>query len=144
MQNPTEMIKIESNGTSMSISSPPKEEVKELITDEQVLGLADEILQDIRDDATSIKDAYERFFDMVMNEGDASSASKEAIVNLLKVKSEMSDKKIKVMDLYMRVKLRERDTFPKYLVNNQKNTIVNGMDKKKLLEEITEDEHKNK
>jgi hypothetical protein len=138
------MIKIESNGTSMSISSPPKEEVKELITDEQVLGLADEILQDIRDDATSIKDAYERFFDMVMNEGDASSASKEAIVNLLKVKSEMSDKKIKVMDLYMRVKLRERDTFPKYLVNNQKNTIVNGMDKKKLLEEITEDEHKNK
>jgi hypothetical protein len=56
----------------------------------------------------------------------------------------MSDKKINVMDLYMRVKLRERDTFPKYLVNNQKNTIVNGMDKKKLLEEITEDEHKNK
>jgi len=60
---------------------------------------------------------------MVINEGDATSASKEALVNLVKIKSETADKMTKIADLMTRIKLKERDTFPRYLAAQQKNTI---------------------
>ena len=63
---------------------------------------------------------------MVMNDGDATSSTKEALVNLIKIKSDMSDKMSKVADLMTRIKLKERDTFPKYLAAQQNNTINIG------------------
>jgi len=61
-----------------------------------------------------------------MNDGDATSSTKEALVNLIKIKSDMSDKMSKVADLMTRIKLKERDTFPKYLAAQQNNTINIG------------------
>jgi hypothetical protein len=73
---------------------------------------------------------------MVMNDGDASSASKEAIVNLLKIKSDISDKKAKIADLETRIKLKEKDTFPRYLAAHQQNNVVIEGSKREMIKSI--------
>jgi hypothetical protein len=73
---------------------------------------------------------------MVMNDGESSSASKEAIVNLLKIKSETNDKMAKVADLMTRIKLKEKDTFPRYLAAQQQNHITIESGKRDVLKSI--------
>lgn len=114
-----------------------QEEKECIIGDEQILGLYDEILQNCRDDRSSADEVLANFLDMVMNEGDASSASKEAIVNLMKIKSDISDKMAKIADLETRIKLKERDTYPRYLAAQQQNNVViQGSSKREMLKTI--------
>lgn len=118
---------------SKELIEPPQECI---VADEQILGLYDEILADCRKDSTSVDEALANFLDMVMNEGDASSASKEAIVNLLKIKSDIADKKAKVADLMTRIKLKERDTYPRYLAAQQNNKVVIEGSKREMIKSI--------
>lgn len=97
-----------------------------VIGDEKIVGLYDEILDNCRQDRTNADEILTNFLEMVMNDGDASSASKEAIVNLLKIKSDVSDKMAKVADLMTRIKLKEKDTFPRYLAAQQQNHVYLG------------------
>jgi hypothetical protein len=96
---------------------------------ENIAKISEEILSDINKSGDKIDELLENFVNMVMNEGDASSSSKEAVVNLIKTKTDLADKKIKVMELYMRAFLKESNTFPKYLAATQNNkiTIQSGM-----------------
>jgi hypothetical protein len=73
---------------------------------------------------------------MVLNDGDASSASKEAIVNLLKIKSDTSDKMTKVADLMTRIKLKDKDTFPRYLAAQQNNKVIIEGSKREMIKSI--------
>ena len=107
---------------SLTPQSPEKEEC--MVEDEQLVGLYEEILTNIREDRVALDEVLVNFIDMVMNEGDSTSASKEAIVNLIKVKSDASDKMAKVADLMTRIKLKDRDTFPRYLAAQQNNKIT--------------------
>ena len=95
-----------------------------IVGDQELLDLYDEILENCRTDRSNIDEVLANFVDMVMNDGDASSASKEAIVNLIKIKSDTSDKMTKVADLKTRIKLKEKDTFPRYLAQQQNNKVV--------------------
>jgi hypothetical protein len=84
---------------------------------------------------------------MVVNDGDATSSSKEAMVQLLRVRVEATDKMTKVMDLLMRYVLKERDTFPKFLSVNQENNITNNTkttktNRRSLLEKLAKEEGK--
>lgn len=97
-----------------------------IVKDEILLNLYDEILGNCRKDRDQCTEVMTNFLDMVMNDGDASSASKEAIVNLLKVKTDLSDKMSKVADLMTRIKLKDKDTFPRYLAAQQQNHIHLG------------------
>lgn len=102
------------------------EGMDQLIEDQQLLGIYAEILDDLRSDRKEIDEVLSRFVDMVLNEGDATTSSKEAIVNLIKTKTDMSDKKAKVADLMTRVKLKEKDTMPKWLakqINDKKDDV---------------------
>jgi len=110
----------------MEVSLAPQDPEKEecIVDDEQLVGLYEEILENIREDRDSVDEILVNFIDMVMNEGDSTSASKEAIVNLIKVKSDASDKMAKVADLMTRIKLKDRDTFPRYLAAQQNNKIT--------------------
>lgn len=116
------------------ISEP--EEKPSIVKDDQILGLYEEILDNCRKDRSSVDEALANFLDMVMNEGDASSASKEAIVNLLKIKSDTSDKMAKVADLMTRIKLKERDTYPRYLAAQQNNRVVIEGSKREMIRSI--------
>jgi len=72
-----------------------------------------------------------------MNEGDASSSSKEAIVNLLKINTDVNDKMSKIADLRTRMKLKEKDTFPRYLAAQQNNKVVIEGSKREMLKTIS-------
>ena len=109
---------------SMNVSLPsvPDEE-KVLIEDEVMLGVYDEVLDNIRQDRGEIDELLSNFLNMVMNEGDSTTSSKEAVVNLIKIKADTADKMVKIADLMTRIKLKETNTFPRYLAAHQNNTI---------------------
>jgi len=106
------------------------------IKDDDMVDLYSEILANARKDRESVDEILANFIEMVMNEGDASSASKEAIVNLMKIKSDTSDKMAKVADLMTRIKLKEKDTFPRYLAAQQNNKVVIEGSKREMIKTI--------
>lgn len=120
--------------TSAKEIIPEKEEC--IIKDEELTGLYDEILDNCRKDREQFDEVIANFLEMVMNDGDASSASKEAIVNLLKSKSDISDKMSKIADLKTRIKLKDKDTFPRYLAQQQNNKVVIEGSKRDLLKSV--------
>jgi hypothetical protein len=101
-------------------------DVSNIVKDEELVEMYKDIIGYIKDDRCQIDTYIDNFANMVMNDGDATSSTKEALVNLIKIKSDMSDKMSKVADLMTRIKLKERDTFPKYLAAQQNNTINIG------------------
>lgn len=129
-------LDIEQLVPTMNVSEIIEKPEEAIVQDEDLLGLYNEILENCRKDRANVDDVLVNFIEMVMNEGDASSASKEAIVNLLKIKSETADKMAKVADLMTRVKLKERDTFPRYLAAQQNNKVVIEGSKREMLKSI--------
>lgn len=118
----------------------PQAQVQEessLVADEAWLEMCSEIMNNLRQDRQELDEVKNNFVDMVINDGDSSSASKEALVNLFKIKSDIADKMAKVLDLMTRVKLKDRDTFPRYLAAHQNNTInISDSSKRDLLKQI--------
>lgn len=123
---------------SMNVNVPVQkdEEKDNLISDDAMLGIYNEILDNIRKDRTEIDSVVSNFMDMVINSGDTTTSSKEALVNLLKLKSDQADKMSRVADLMTRIKLKERDTFPRYLAAHQNNTIHIGDSKRSILKAL--------
>jgi hypothetical protein len=114
-----------------------------LISDESLLGVYSEIMGNLRDDRDQVSGLVDTFSNLVLNDGDASSASKEALVNLVKTKIEASDKMAKIADLMTRIKLRQPDTFQPWMGKGKEkggNTIniydSSGINRKSLMERI--------
>lgn len=132
---------------AMNVSVPAKaEDTDQLIADSALMGMYSEIFGIIKKDTQQVNDILDNFVNMVINDGDSSTSSKEAMVNLLKIKTEQADKMTRVADLMTRIKLKERDTFPKYLAASQNNTInIGGANNKRaLLEAINKAKKKPK
>ena len=122
---------------NLNVNLPAEQKKEELVKAEQLVGFYNEILDDIRDDRKEIDEVLKSFLEMVMNEGDATTSSKEAVVNLLKMKAEQADKKTKVVDLLMRAHMKEKDTFPRYLAAHQHNEFkIDNSRKGRLLKAI--------
>ena len=136
----TEPENLEKVLPALNVNLPVQQQIEEanLVTDEALLGIYAEILQNLRDDRQEQAELTNKFAEMVINEGDATTSSKEALVNLVKIKSETADKMAKIADLMTRVKLKEKDTFPRYLAAHQNNTINIGDSgtKRELLKQI--------
>ena len=114
-------------------------EIDRLIPDEKLLGVYQDTLNAVQKDREEISEILQRFLDMVLNEGDATSASKEAVVSLVKAKSETNDQVIKIADLMTRLKMKERNTFNPAIHATQNNTYNLGNaeeDKDILIQEI--------
>ena len=130
---------IDSLVPQMNISPPtiiPEE--KCLIEDDALLGVYDEIMTDLRKDRKQTSYLINRFADMVVNGDDSSTSSKEALVNLMKLKTETADKMSKIADLMTRIKLKQPDTYKPYLTAKQENntTINIAANKRELLKKI--------
>lgn len=124
-------------------TQPQPEERENLITDDSLLGIYAEILQNIRDDRQELNEFMANFADMVVNEGDPSSASKEALVNLVKIKMDSADKMSKIADLMTRMKTK--DPWPRYLTAKQENNIqINSLPRRELIKQIEQDKKKKK
>lgn len=122
---------------TMNVQKDVVEEKEEaMVEDDDLWAIYGEIMENCRKDRESVDEVLVNFIDMVMNEGDASSASKEAIVNLLKIKSDSSDKMSKIADLMTRIKLKDKDTFPRYLAAQQNNKVVIEGSKREMIKSI--------
>jgi hypothetical protein len=100
-------------------------------------------MNNLRDDRSQVSNLVDTFSNMVLNDGDSSTASKEALVNLLKTKIEATDKMAKIADLMTRIKLRQPDTFQPWMGKGKDkvgNTIniydSSGVNRKSLMEKI--------
>jgi len=125
----TEMEEASVNGSS----ALTEEEKPCIVSDEMLLGIYGEILENLRTDRTQIEDFLNNFAEMVINEGDSTTSSKEALVNLLKAKTDTADKMAKIADLMTRIKLKARDTFPPYMAKGNTINIIEGNDSKRTL-----------
>ena len=130
-------LEIESLIPAMNVNTEMIEPEKEcIVKDDQILGLYDEILTNCRQDRENAGEVLANFLDMVMNEGDATPASKEAIVNIMKIKSDTNDKMAKIADLMTRIKLKEKNTFPTYLAAQQNNKVVIEGSKREMIKNM--------
>jgi len=137
----------EVNLPSMSVSVgaiQTKEDQLPVITNDKMISLYSEILDYIRDDRKEASEAYDMIKNMVVNEGDATEGSKEAMVNMLKLRHETSDKMTRVMDLLMRVILKDRSTYQPFL-NQENKIIINAKQQRNtrsFIEKLLEEEKK--
>ena len=104
------------------------------ITDSDLQIIYAEILDDLRSDRKEVDILLNNFVEMIMNEGDSSSSSKEAVVNLVKVKTDIADKKAKVADLMTSLRLKDKQMSK--VTANQTNHI-HITDKRAILETLT-------
>jgi hypothetical protein len=122
--------------------SPLQEKEMSLISDGSLLGIYGEIMDNLRDDRSQVSTLVDTFSNMVLNDGDSSTASKEALVNLLKTRIETSDKMTKIADLMTRIKLKQPDTYQPWMGKGKEkgNTIniydASGINRKSLMERI--------
>ena len=87
---------------SLNVNVPDSVGGQGLIKGEQIVVYINEVLSDIKDDRENVGIIMDNFINMVMNEGDHSSSSKEALVNLMKLKADLSDKKTKIIELALK------------------------------------------
>lgn len=131
---------------SANITPPPKPDEPPVVDNQKMVKIYEEILQYCRDDRVEADAAYKQFLEMVVNEGDATTSSKEASVQLLRLRHETTGNMIKVMDLLMRVILKGTDTYKPYLNQHQENkVIINAKsNKRSIIEKILDADKKGK
>ena len=115
----------------MNINVPqnPPADNNHLISDEKYLDVVEEILTNMRDDRKQVSEFIDTFADMVLNDGDATTSSKEALVNLIKTKVDLQDKMLKAADLMTRLKLKNAYAYSGPHLNAlQQNNINIGTD----------------
>jgi hypothetical protein len=132
----------EPEAEEMGLSEPAAAELS-LVSDESLIGVYEEIFDNLRSDRDQVSGLVDTFSNMVLNEGDASTSSKEALVNLVKTKIDAADRMAKIADLMTRVKLRQPDTFQPWMAKGKDksgNTIniydSSGLNRKSLMEKI--------
>lgn len=122
--------------TLVNQNETPSNELSEIVSDNDLINIYDDIVDMVTKDREEVSEVLGNFVNMVMNEGDGSTSSKEAIVNLLKMKMDTADKLSKVADLKTRVKLKERSTFPAYLAQHNTYNLGDKLDKRAMLEKL--------
>ena len=133
MELPTETPQV-----ALNVSIAPAEVNVQLVQPEEIVGLVKIVMTDIEGEKNEIQEAYTNFAEMVFNAGDATSASKEALVNLLKLKSDLIDKKARMLEMMMKVYKTEG---PKTVTAHQHNDF-HVHDKRKLFNELDREETK--
>ena len=98
-----------------------EQESKMLVPSEKVASYYDEIMENLRKDRDQAQGVYEIFAEMVVNEGDPSAASKEAMINALKLRHDANDKSLKLLDLCTRMWLKDKSTSTEIYAYQQNN-----------------------
>jgi|SRR6185437_10852097 len=112
---------------------------KEIVSDDQMIGVYNEILEMIREDRKEVDELLVKFIDMVINDGDASTSSKEALVNLVKIKTDCANNMSRVFDLLARIKMRDR-SIPEVVAKQvNKFNIGGGQPKRKLIDSLAKE-----
>ncbi len=125
---------------ALNVNVAPAENKNEIVQADQIVSLCQDVLSDIATEKDEISQTFNNFSEMVFNAGDATSASKEALVNLLKIRSDLVDKKTRVMEMMLRAFQKDG---PKTVTAHQHNDI-HISDKRKLFQELDKQEEEEK
>jgi hypothetical protein len=125
---------------AMNINVPAADPKSELIKAEQIVGMCQQIAADIEAEKSEVTETLNNFAEMVFNAGDATSASKEALVNLFKLRSDLIDKKARLGEMMMKVFMKDGI---KSVTAHQHNDI-HITDKGKLIRELNNLDKENK
>jgi len=122
----------------MNVSTTVQEKEQCLIGDQELLSMYAEIMNNFREDRKEAQSCFGELKEMFLNQGDASTSTKEAMVNVLKIQTEITDKMSKIAELATRIKLKSPDTYKPYLNARQDNktTINISSTKRQLLKSI--------
>lgn len=119
---------------------PTKAEPREdLVTDDVLLNLYGELLDMTRQDRVETAEYINNFAEMIFNGGDSSNGSKEALVQLMKMKMDSSNNMSKIADLMTRIKLKDRyttDFAPLNASQTNNITIKGGDHRQKLMKAV--------
>ena len=127
----------------VNVAGLQRKEDKEIVSDDQMISIYTEVLGMIRDDRKEVDELLGNFINMVLNEGDASTSSKEALVNLVKIKTDCATNMSRVFDLLARIKMRDR-SLPDVVANQVNKFNIGGTSKRKLLETLNKESAKKK
>lgn len=139
---------------AMNVAVPQGEapQAGSLISDEEYLGVLQEIMSNIREERKEAADLLNTFSDMVFNDGDATTSSKEALVNLVKHKADLQDKMLKAATLMTQLKLKNTYAYSGPHLNAMQQNNFNigpgaegaAFSKKELIKAINQVKKKNK
>ena len=118
---------------AMNVAVPTATGTTTSVTETDLQNIYHEIMDDLRSDRKEIDILLNHFVEMVMNEGDSSSASKEAVVNLVKIKNDVADKKAKIADLMTSLVLKDKNISK---LNATQNNHIHITDKRAILETL--------
>lgn len=118
---------------AMNVAVPTGTGSTTSVTEADLQNIYHEIMDDLRSDRKEIDILLNNFVEMVMNEGDSSSASKEAVVNLVKIKNDVADKKAKIADLMTSLVLKDKNISK---LNATQNNHIHITDKRAILETL--------
>ena len=118
---------------AMNVAVPTATGTTTSVTETDLQNIYHEIMDDLRSDRKEIDILLNNFVEMVMNEGDSSSASKEAVVNLVKIKNDVADKKAKIADLMTSLVLKDKNISK---LNATQNNHIHITDKRAILETL--------
>ena len=118
---------------AMNVAVPTATGSTTSVTETDLQNIYHEIMDDLRSDRKEIDILLNNFVEMVMNEGDSSSASKEAVVNLVKIKNDVADKKAKIADLMTSLVLKDKNISK---LNATQNNHIHITDKRAILETL--------
>ena len=112
------------------------------------LRLSFELLAEIKNDRIEVDNLLQNFTDMVFNGGDVTSSSKESVVNLAKIKSDILDKKTKVADLLTSLKIKQKNQLKVTTNNNSpininRRSIIEALREEKIKEDLNSKEDEN-
>lgn len=156
MESKTEILEKSSNPTieltdqrqhmpmmEVNVSNLQNKNEKEIVADDTIINLYGEILDMCRDDRKEIDGLLTNFVNMVINDGDASTSSKEALVNLMKMKSDISNNMTRVFDLLARIKMRDK-SIPEVVAKQVNKFNIGGgsANKRKMLETLAKEAKK--
>lgn len=127
----------------VNVSNLQNKNEKEIVADDTIIDLYGEILDMCRDDRKEIDGLLTNFVNMVINDGDASTSSKEALVNLMKMKSDVSNNMTRVFDLLARIKMRDK-SIPEVVAKQVNKFNIGGgsANKRKMLETLAKEAKK--
>lgn len=132
-----------SHQAEVAMAHGESEKDMSIVTDEALIGVYGEIMDNLRSDREQVSGLVDTFSNMVFNDGDSSTASKEALVNLLKTKIDATDKMTRIADLMTRIKLKQPDTYQPWMgkaKDKSGNTIniydSSGINRRSLMEQI--------
>lgn len=97
---------------TMQVNITPSDGADDLIPKEKVVAFLDEIADGLRGERSDTSRYIDDFYDMIVNGGDATSSTKESFVNLVRAKREVTSEMVRLLDLMVRLKSKDRSLPP--------------------------------